>query len=255
MSWPWSRRRWTQPDRRASLPDVGGSQLPAGVGPVGRGEARAGVRHGRRIVGERTRPRADREIWGRVVADRRGGHPCSRSAASTSPFRSPISTGPAASRRRRSASRPFSVQPEAVLYRAGDGTALRRRRRGAPCRAAAHTQMAFTGHDLEAEVAEPRARGDRLRGVRPARPQDGDGDRPVGPERAAWFLDREGNLIGVIEFADATVRHPAPPVSRAGGLPAARRSSGPRVGEPRRRAACRPRGRGAGPRRRPARRR
>ena len=50
ISWPWSRRRWTQPARRAVRAGVRRSQLPRGVRPIGRGEARADVGHGRRIV-------------------------------------------------------------------------------------------------------------------------------------------------------------------------------------------------------------
>ena len=38
MSWPWSRRRWTQPDRRALDARVGGAQLAAGMAAVRGGQ-------------------------------------------------------------------------------------------------------------------------------------------------------------------------------------------------------------------------
>ncbi len=39
---PWSRRRWTQPASRASVPGVRGAELAGGVRAVGRGEAGVG---------------------------------------------------------------------------------------------------------------------------------------------------------------------------------------------------------------------
>ncbi len=99
---------------------------------------------------------------------------------------------------------PYSVQPTAVLYRAGEGT-LFAASKGSAVSTGSHTQMAFTSHDLAADVADARARGIvfeeyDLPGFRTV-----DGIAPVGPNRAAWFKDSEGNLIAIIEFADATV--------------------------------------------------
>ncbi len=99
---------------------------------------------------------------------------------------------------------PYSVQPTAVLYQAGEGT-LFAASKGSALSSGSHTQMAFTSHDLEADVADARARGIvfeeyDLPGFRTV-----DGIAPVGPNRAAWFKDSEGNLIAIIEFADATV--------------------------------------------------
>ena len=41
ISWPWSRRRWTQPAKPRGRAGVAEPELAAGVGAVGRGEARA----------------------------------------------------------------------------------------------------------------------------------------------------------------------------------------------------------------------
>ena len=43
ISWPWSRRRWTQPASRASVPASAARSCAGGVGAIGRGEARGGV--------------------------------------------------------------------------------------------------------------------------------------------------------------------------------------------------------------------
>jgi catechol 2,3-dioxygenase-like lactoylglutathione lyase family enzyme len=99
---------------------------------------------------------------------------------------------------------PYSVQPTAVLYRAGEGT-LFAASKGSALSTGTHTQMAFTSHDLEADVADARARGIvfeeyDLPGFRTV-----GGIAPVGPNRAAWFKDSEGNLIAIIEFGDPTV--------------------------------------------------
>jgi len=99
---------------------------------------------------------------------------------------------------------PYSVQPTAVLYRAGEGT-LFAISKGTAQSSGNHTQMAFTSPDLEADVADARARGIvfeeyDLPGFRTV-----DGIGPVGPNRAAWFKDSEGNLVAIIQFADPTV--------------------------------------------------
>jgi catechol 2,3-dioxygenase-like lactoylglutathione lyase family enzyme len=74
-----------------------------------------------------------------------------------------------------------------------------------------HTQMAFTVDDIEATVAELRARGvvfeeydfpglvtvDGIAEIAGNYPSKGTG------ERAAWFRDSEGNLIGIGESVPA----------------------------------------------------
>jgi catechol 2,3-dioxygenase-like lactoylglutathione lyase family enzyme len=66
----------------------------------------------------------------------------------------------------------------------------------------AHTQIGFRVPDIEATVAELKARGVRFEEY------DYEGfDRATsiattGPVRAAWFKDSEGNLVGVVELAE-----------------------------------------------------
>jgi catechol 2,3-dioxygenase-like lactoylglutathione lyase family enzyme len=100
--------------------------------------------------------------------------------------------------------RPYNVQPTAVLYRAGADTYFAVSK-GTATSTGAHTQMAFTTHDLEAEVADARARGIVFEEYDFPGFMTVDGIAPVGPNRAAWFKDSEGNLIGIIQFADPSV--------------------------------------------------
>ena len=96
---------------------------------------------------------------------------------------------------------PYSVQPTAVLYRAAEGT-LFAISKGSALASGAHTQMAFTTDDLEAEVAEAKTAGIVFEEYDFPGFQTIGGIAPVGPNRAAWFKDSEGNLIGIIEFAE-----------------------------------------------------
>jgi catechol 2,3-dioxygenase-like lactoylglutathione lyase family enzyme len=76
---------------------------------------------------------------------------------------------------------PFEERPAAVLYRAGEGT-----------------QLAFTVPDVEAEVAELRARGVVFEEYEAPKTEHGIARLPAG--RAAWFHDPDGNLLGIVEF-------------------------------------------------------
>jgi len=94
---------------------------------------------------------------------------------------------------------PLTVQSTAVMYRAGDGSVFAISRSGGKP-SGAHTQMAFTSPDIEADVADLRARGITfldydLPGLRT---ENGIGQ--LGPNRAAWFNDPQGNLIGIVQF-------------------------------------------------------
>jgi catechol 2,3-dioxygenase-like lactoylglutathione lyase family enzyme len=95
--------------------------------------------------------------------------------------------------------RPFAERPGAVIYQAGEGSLFAiSKASGRPT--GAHTQMAFTVPDLEAEVAELRQRGVTFEEYEAPRTNEGIGR--VGAGRAAWFKDPEGNLIGILEFDD-----------------------------------------------------
>jgi catechol 2,3-dioxygenase-like lactoylglutathione lyase family enzyme len=95
--------------------------------------------------------------------------------------------------------RPFAERPGAVIYQAGDGSLFAISKAGGRP-TGAHTQMAFTVPDLEAEVAELRQRGVTFEEYETPRTTDGIGR--VGAGRAAWFKDPDGNLLGILEFDD-----------------------------------------------------
>jgi catechol 2,3-dioxygenase-like lactoylglutathione lyase family enzyme len=98
---------------------------------------------------------------------------------------------------------PVEERPGGLRYRCGDTMFALFASAGAP--SGQHTQMGWKVADLDAAVAEMRARRRRLRGVRRARPAHGRRHRRDRRERllrrlrrrAAWFHDSEGNLLGL----------------------------------------------------------
>lgn len=94
---------------------------------------------------------------------------------------------------------PHDVQAAAVLYRAGQGSVFAvTRSSGAP--SGTHTQMGFTVDDIEAEVADLKRRGIAFEEYDLPGFKTEDSIARTGPNRAAWFRDSEGNLLGLIEF-------------------------------------------------------
>ena len=59
--------------------------------------------------------------------------------------------------------------------------------------------------DLAAEVANLRSRGG-ARGIRRARLKTADGIADVGFALAAWFVDPDGNSIGLLQLKDTEAR-------------------------------------------------
>ncbi len=92
---------------------------------------------------------------------------------------------------------PKAVRPGAVVYDAGAGTIFAISRSGVPA-AGTHTQMAFSVDDIEAEVAELRARGVVFESYES--PATVDGIATIGPGRAAWFQDPQHNLLALLQF-------------------------------------------------------
>lgn len=98
---------------------------------------------------------------------------------------------------------PAEERPGGLLYRCASGSFALFTSSGAP--SGAHTQMAFTVSDIEAVVTELRGRGVEFEEYEfPGfRTVDGiveiEGNYPsIGTgERAVWFRDSEGNLIGI----------------------------------------------------------
>jgi catechol 2,3-dioxygenase-like lactoylglutathione lyase family enzyme len=93
---------------------------------------------------------------------------------------------------------PTEERPGGILYRPGGGGEFALfASAGAP--SGTHTQMAFEVDDVEAVAAELQRRGvalevDGITDVEGNYPSKGSG------ERAIWFRDSEGNLLGVGEI-------------------------------------------------------
>jgi catechol 2,3-dioxygenase-like lactoylglutathione lyase family enzyme len=99
---------------------------------------------------------------------------------------------------------PVEERPGGLLYRCRSGTFVAFATAGAP--SGTHTQMAFDVDDIESVVAELRSRGvvfedvdvPGLRTINGIADVEGNYPSKGGiGERAAWFRDSEGNLLGV----------------------------------------------------------
>jgi catechol 2,3-dioxygenase-like lactoylglutathione lyase family enzyme len=95
--------------------------------------------------------------------------------------------------------RPFAERPNAVIYRTADGSLFALSRASVTERVG-FTQMGFTVPDIEAEVAELRARGVVFQEYEA--PRTTDGIATIGPGRAAWFQDPDGNVLALLEWTD-----------------------------------------------------
>ena len=97
---------------------------------------------------------------------------------------------------------PTWVGDYAIYYGMGDGTTF-----GVSVSSGrasgTHTQMAFITPDIDADVADLRSRGITLEEYDTPSLTTVDGIAQMGPNRAAWFRDPEGNLMGVVQLGDA----------------------------------------------------
>jgi catechol 2,3-dioxygenase-like lactoylglutathione lyase family enzyme len=89
----------------------------------------------------------------------------------------------------------------AVLYQAGQGTLFAVTKSSGKA-SGSHTQMGFTVDDIDAEVADLKRRGVVFEEYDVPGLKTVGSVAQTGPNRAAWFKDPEGNLIGLISFAD-----------------------------------------------------
>ena len=65
-----------------------------------------------------------------------------------------------------------------------------------------HTQAGWTVDDIEAEVAELKARGLVFEEYDTPSLKTVNSVATAGPSKAAWFKDSEGNLLGLVQFAE-----------------------------------------------------
>ena len=91
----------------------------------------------------------------------------------------------------------MAIRPNAVLYETTPGSVFAISR-GSVLSSSTHTQMAFTVDDIDAEVADLTSRGVVFEEYETPR-TDG-GIATIGPGRAAWFKDPDGNLLAVLQF-------------------------------------------------------
>ncbi len=95
---------------------------------------------------------------------------------------------------------PLMILPGGVLYGAGDGSVFTVF--PTPNRASGtHTQAGWTVFDIEAEVADLKARGVVFEEYDLPNFKTVGSIAATGPNRGAWFRDSEGNLLGLIQFA------------------------------------------------------
>jgi catechol 2,3-dioxygenase-like lactoylglutathione lyase family enzyme len=99
--------------------------------------------------------------------------------------------------------RPLEVTPSSVLYRAGEGSVFALSRSSGKA-SGTHTQIGFTVMDIDAEVADLKRRGVTFLEYDLPSLKTVDSIAQTGPNRAAWFLDPEGNMIGVVQFDAAS---------------------------------------------------
>jgi catechol 2,3-dioxygenase-like lactoylglutathione lyase family enzyme len=97
---------------------------------------------------------------------------------------------------------PTSEGPIGLRFRLADGTRFRLFRSGGKA-SGAHTQMAIMVDDLAASVNELRARGVQFEEYDSPRLKTTSGIADLGHAKAAWFMDSEGNMIGIAQQVDA----------------------------------------------------
>ena len=90
--------------------------------------------------------------------------------------------------------------PEGIFYRCGGGTRFLVFPSGGTA-SGTHTQMGWTVDDIEAEVADLKARGVVFEEYDTPYLKTVESVATTGPIKAAWFKDSEGNLLGLVQFA------------------------------------------------------
>jgi catechol 2,3-dioxygenase-like lactoylglutathione lyase family enzyme len=85
-----------------------------------------------------------------------------------------------------------------VFYDCGERTRFVLSKSAAPS-SGAHTQMAFVTDDIASEVKDLKARGVVFEEYDTPAIRTVDSIADVGPLRAAWFKDTEGNVVAIME--------------------------------------------------------
>lgn len=94
---------------------------------------------------------------------------------------------------------PDTDLPAGVFYRCGGGTRfLVFPSQGTP--SGTHTQMGWQVEDIDAVVADLTGKGVVFQEYDTPNLKTVNGVANLGPLKAAWFNDSEGNLIGLVQF-------------------------------------------------------
>jgi catechol 2,3-dioxygenase-like lactoylglutathione lyase family enzyme len=94
---------------------------------------------------------------------------------------------------------PESEAPGGIFYRCGGGTRFLVFPSGGTA-SGTHTQLGWTVDDIEAEVADLKARGVVFEEYDTPYLKTIDSVATTGPIKAAWFKDSEGNFLGVVQL-------------------------------------------------------
>ena len=96
---------------------------------------------------------------------------------------------------------PARVAPAGVFYRGGGGTRFLVFPSAGQA-SGSHTQMGFSVTDIEAAVADLRARGVTFESYDFPGFDTATGIATFPGNRSAWFKDTEGNLLGIVQIDD-----------------------------------------------------
>lgn len=94
---------------------------------------------------------------------------------------------------------PTTEASSGIFYTTGGGAVFSLYPTPNPTRGG-HTQMGFAVADIDAAVADLRSRGVEFEGYDFPGLKTVNGIADIGDGRAAWFLDSEGNTIGIVQL-------------------------------------------------------
>jgi catechol 2,3-dioxygenase-like lactoylglutathione lyase family enzyme len=94
---------------------------------------------------------------------------------------------------------PENEAPEGIFFLCGAGTSFIVFPSGGTA-SGTHTQLSWTVEDIEAEVADLKARGVVFEEYDTPYLKTVESVATTGAVKAAWFKDSEGNLLGMIQF-------------------------------------------------------
>jgi catechol 2,3-dioxygenase-like lactoylglutathione lyase family enzyme len=95
---------------------------------------------------------------------------------------------------------PAEESPAGLFYNGAGGTRFLLYPTGGAA-SGQHTQMGFQVDDVAAEVSDLKSRGVVFEEYELPGLKTVEGIAEIGPGRAAWFKDSEGNILGIVQLA------------------------------------------------------